>query len=76
MKPLRDKIRDEKCKLCGLYKDAQSPCLIGDGEYPTEIAIIGEAPGFREDNINRPFSGKAGKKVLEPILEKLGLDRS
>lgn len=76
MKPLRDKIRDEKCKLCGLYKDAQSPCLIGDGEYPTDIAIIGEAPGFREDNINRPFSGKAGKKVLEPILEKLGLDRS
>ena len=73
MKPLRDKIRNEKCKLCDLYKQAQSPCLIGDGEYPTDIAIIGESPSFQGDNLNRPFAGKAGKKILIPLLEKLGL---
>lgn len=76
MKPLRDKIRDDRCRRCKLFKDAQSVCLIGEGEYPTNIAIVGEAPGFREDNIGKPFTGRADKKAIEPVLDKLGLDRS
>lgn len=72
---LRDKIRNSKCQKCDLYQKAQSVCLIGDGPYPAEIAFIGEAPGFREDNINKPFSGKAGKLVLDVILNKLDISR-
>jgi len=36
--------------------------------------IIGEAPGFREDEIGKPFAGKAGK-VLDKQLSDIGLSR-
>jgi len=37
--------------------------------------VIGEAPGEREDDINRPFSGSSGK-YLDEVFEKYGIDRS
>ncbi len=76
MKPLRSRIGDDDCKRCKLYKNAQSSCLIGEGEYPNDIAIIGESPSFKGDNLSRVFVGKAAKRILIPLLEKLGLDRS
>lgn len=75
MKPLRDKLRNPKCKECELHKTAQSPCLIGDGPWPCELMFIGEAPGFREDDVNKPFAGKAGQ-VLDAVLGQLGINRT
>lgn len=76
MSSLWDEIRDPQCRRCGLYQEAQCVCLIGTGAYPTDVMFVGEAPGFREDDIKKPFSGKAGKKVLDPILGELGIKRS
>lgn len=75
MKPLRDVIRDSGCKKCGLWKYAQSVDLIGEGPYPTEIMFIGKNPGRREDDINKPFSGKSGRQILDPALEELDIFR-
>jgi len=36
--------------------------------------IIGEAPGFEEDKIGKPFVGAAGKK-LDEMIKAIGLDR-
>lgn len=74
MIPLRNKLRNSKCTKCILHKSAQSVCLIGDGPHPCNIMLIGEAPGFREDDINKPFAGRAGE-ILEVILGQLGINR-
>jgi DNA polymerase len=46
------------------------------GEGPTDavVALIGEAPGAEEDNLGRPFVGRAGK-LLDRVLETLGIRR-
>ena len=36
--------------------------------------IIGEAPGYEEDKIGKPFVGTAGKK-LDEMINAIGLDR-
>jgi DNA polymerase len=36
--------------------------------------FIGEAPGFHEDRLGRPFVGAAGK-YLEELLDRIGLTR-
>lgn len=73
-KKLWKKIRNPSCTDCGLHEEAQTVCLIGDGPVPADIMIVGEAPGFREDDIGKPFSGKAGK-LLDDTLETVGLRR-
>ena len=52
---------DSECTSCPLYENAQSVCLMGLGPIPAEVMIVGEAPGWREDDINRPFQGPAGE---------------
>lgn len=74
-KQLWGEIRDPHCKLCPLHKEAQTVCLIGDGPVPADVMVIGEAPGFREDEVSRPFSGKSGR-LLDETFDKFGLDRS
>lgn len=67
-------IRNENCVLCPLHKEAQSVCLLGDGPVPARIMLVGEAPGAREDDIARPFSGPAGR-YLDRILSEVGMPR-
>lgn len=74
MKDWRDKIRNPNCKLCPLHESAQYVCLMGDGPLDADIAIIGEAPGAREDEEHRAFVGKAGE-LLNELLNEAGLDR-
>jgi len=63
-----------ECQDCGLYRSAQAVCLMGRGPIPCDIMIIGEAPGFREDEIGKPFQGKAGQ-LLDQLLKQAGLNR-
>lgn len=67
-------VRNENCVLCPLHKEAQSVCLLGDGPVPSRIMLVGEAPGEREDEISRPFSGKAGM-YLDRVLAEVGIPR-
>jgi DNA polymerase len=46
----------------------------GTGPVPSEIMIVGEAPGFNEDVQGKPFVGAAGK-LLDTLLQHIGLSR-
>lgn len=61
-------IRDANCQKCKLHQGAEFVCLLGEGPKSTDVMIIGEAPGEREDSSGRPFVGKSGQLLME-ILE-------
>ena len=65
---------NSSCKNCSLYQTAKHVCLGGEGPIPCDIMIVGEAPGFREDDTGRPFQGKAGE-ILNGLLKDVGFDR-
>lgn len=67
-------VRDANCQLCPLSKTASTVCLLGDGPVPSRIMLVGEAPGAREDDVAKPFSGAAGQ-YLDRILAEVGLSR-
>ena len=67
-------VRNADCTLCPLHKGANTVCLLGDGPVPSNIMIIGEAPGAREDDVERPFSGVAGQ-YLDRILAECAIPR-
>ncbi|MCA0406533.1 MAG: uracil-DNA glycosylase [Proteobacteria bacterium] len=59
---------------CALKKTA-SRLVFADGNPKARIMIIGEAPGRDEDEIGRPFVGRAGQ-LLDKMLAAIGLDRT
>lgn len=59
------------CELC----ENRTQVVIGDYTENSEICIIGEGPGFNEDQIGRPFVGRSGK-LLDSTLEKIGINRA
>lgn len=67
-------LRNPHCKKCELHATAQHVCLIGRGDLDAKVFLVGEAPGMREDDIGKPFSGRSGS-LLESILEELGQSR-
>jgi uracil-DNA glycosylase family 4 len=69
-----DEVRNASCTLCPLHETARTVCLLGDGPVPAKILVVGEAPGAREDDVERPFSGVAGQ-YLDKILSEVGLPR-
>lgn len=73
-KLLWKEIRNKNCDECTLHKSAQTVCLVGDGPVPAKIMIVGEAPGYREDDVRRPFAGRSGG-LLDSKLEMVGLKR-
>lgn len=64
-----------ECTDCGLHEAAQAVCLMGRGPIGARLMIIGEAPGRREDDVNKPFQGAAGKK-LDKFLQAANIDRN
>ncbi len=61
------------CKKCPLWKSRRNP-VPGEGPVPSDMMIIGEAPGKNEDITGRPFVGKAGQ-LLTRMLEASGIPR-
>ncbi len=49
--------------------------VVGEGDPDTDVMFIGEAPGFYEDKLQRPFVGRAGK-LLDRLIEDNGWKRS
>jgi len=62
------------CRDCSLYENAQAVCLMGRGKIPSKIMLIGEAPGLREDDIGKPFSGPAGD-LVDKMLKEVNVTR-
>ena len=48
--------------------------VFGEGNANADILFIGEAPGFNEDQLKRPFVGQSGK-LLDKLLNRTGLQR-
>ncbi len=61
------------CKNCQLSY-ARKKAVPGEGPAGAQIMLIGEGPGFYENEQGRPFVGAAGK-YLDELLEKAGVSR-
>ncbi len=68
---LADGIR--ACTLCPLAAHRKL-AVPGEGPADAEIILIGEAPGYHEDQQGRPFVGPAGRFLTE-LLARAGLRR-
>lgn len=62
-----------KCQLCELHYSRKN-AVPGEGPANATIMLIGEGPGFHENEQGRPFVGAAGK-FLEELLTKIGMSR-
>jgi DNA polymerase len=61
------------CQNCGLAQ-TRKHAVPGEGPANAEIMLIGEGPGFHENEQGRPFVGQAGK-FLDELLAAGGFDR-
>jgi uracil-DNA glycosylase family 4 len=62
------------CVLCELHK-GRNKAVPGEGPANAEIMLIGEGPGFNENEQGRPFVGAAGN-FLNELLAQAGLQRA
>ena len=60
---------DKSLPLFGL-----SNLVFGEGDENASVMFIGEAPGFHEDRLQRPFVGRAGK-LLDKLLAEIKWQR-
>lgn len=62
------------CTACKLYM-SRKRAVPGEGPANAEVMLIGEGPGFYENEQGRPFVGPAGK-FLEELLNRAGYKRT
>jgi DNA polymerase len=62
------------CKKCALHHSRKN-AVPGEGPANAEIMLIGEGPGFYENEQGRPFVGAAGQ-FLDELLAQAGLRRA
>ncbi|MDR1477250.1 MAG: uracil-DNA glycosylase [Rickettsiales bacterium] len=63
----------ENCAKCPLCK-TKTKTVFSDGAPNGKLMLIGEAPGFYEDQEGKPFVGKSGQ-LLDRIFASVGLSR-
>lgn len=74
MSALTDLCREiANCRQCDLAKQ-RNKVVPGEGSEDADIAFIGEAPGWHEDQQGRPFVGPAGQ-FLDELLASIGMKR-
>ena len=61
------------CTRCELHK-TRTKSVPGEGPADARVMLIGEAPGWNEDQQGRPFVGAAGK-FLQELLASAGMTR-
>lgn len=62
-----------QCTKCALSK-TRTNVVFGEGSQNAGIMLIGEGPGYYEDQQGRPFVGKSGQ-LLDKILDVCGFTR-
>lgn len=63
----------QNCQKCSLAK-TRTNVVFSDGKPNHKLMLIGEAPGFYEDQKGLPFVGKAGQ-LLDKIFASVELSR-
>lgn len=61
------------CKACPLHQ-MRTNVVFGVGNRSANLMIVGEAPGYYEDQQGEPFVGRAGK-LLTAMLKAIGFER-
>jgi uracil-DNA glycosylase family protein len=61
------------CTACPLYRDA-TQTVFGKGLTRSDVMLVGEQPGDKEDLAGEPFVGPAGR-LLDEALVAAGIDR-
>src|SRR3954471_23724792 len=61
------------CQACPLWRTG-TQTVFGEGAARSELMLVGEQPGDREDKEGHPFVGPAGR-LLDECLEEAGIDR-
>ncbi len=59
---------------CALRTTA-TQLVFADGNPQSRVMFVGEAPGYDEDIVGRPFVGRSGK-LLDLMMAAIGLDRT
>ncbi len=62
------------CRACPLWRTG-TQTVFGEGARASDVMLVGEQPGDKEDIEGRPFVGPAGR-LLDEALEEAGIDRS
>jgi DNA polymerase len=62
------------CVACSDLVATRQSVVVGDLSPDARLMLVGEAPGAQEDEVGRPFVGKAGA-LLDELLVEAGLDR-
>ena len=63
----------QEIRDCNLKKNA-SKIVFADGDVKSQIMIIGEGPGQKEDELGKPFVGDAGN-LLNKMLKAINIER-
>ncbi len=71
LEQIREKCKN--CQKCPLSK-SRTNTVFSDGIPNSNLVLIGEAPGYWEDQKGLPFVGKAGQ-LLDKIFASVGLSR-
>jgi uracil-DNA glycosylase len=66
-------LASKECQACRLWKPA-TQTVFGEGTAASEVMLVGEQPGDKEDLAGSPFVGPAGK-LLDRALDEAGIDR-
>ncbi len=61
------------CTSCRLAA-GRTLAVPGEGNPRSDVLLVGEGPGFREDQLGRPFVGPAGA-LLQELLASIGWER-
>jgi DNA polymerase len=62
------------CRACPLWRTG-AQTVFGEGAKASDVMLVGEQPGDKEDQAGRPFVGPAGR-LLDEALAEAGIDRS
>ena len=67
----------QKCLNCHKCRlgETRTNLVFSDGVPNSKLMLIGEAPGFYEDQQGKPFVGKAGQ-LLDKIFSSVGFTRN
>jgi len=70
----RASIAADACRKCTIGYERRHN-VYGEGDPGARLMVVGEGPGETEDQLGRPFVGKAGQ-LLDRMLAAIGLARN